>query len=213
MTNTTNCINSPVAVVADIDGVSFNFSGALAEVAQQITGLPATAFPPAEVWSFFKEQWGMTTQEYLDLVHTAISDHGLFELGAPLPGAIAGWRKLRDSGATIHVATNLEYGDVTGLAREQRERWLAAWGFDYDALTYGPDKGAVAQEYLALGHTVYAIDDYAANFTDLTTVGARTYLAHQRWNRHVVTDQRVLDIDEFADVVLEYCANNGTESA
>lgn len=201
MTTTPIDPSRPVVVV-DIDGVVFDFNDALAHAAVVITGRPLHSFPPAEEWDFMPA-WGISLEEYFGLLEEAVRNHDLFARGRPLPGSIAGWRALRAMGSRpfIHVATDCGHGDTIELAREQRVRWLEAWGFDYDALTFTADKGAVAREHLERGHRVFAVDDRPKNFDQLVESGAVTLLAEQRWNRHVDTDRRVRDLAAFADLV------------
>lgn len=189
-------------VVVDIDGVVFDFNDALAHAAVELTGRPLTSFPPAEEWDFMPA-WGISLDEYFALLEEAVRSKDLFTRGRPLPGSIAGWRRLRemDERPLLHVATDCGHGDTTELARAQRVRWLEAWGFDFDELTFTADKGAVAAEHLESGRRVLAIDDRPKNFDQLVEVGAHTFLADQRWNRHVETTRRVRDLAEFADVV------------
>ncbi len=48
-----------------------------------------------------------------------------------------------------------------------------------------------------------AIDDYEENYELLVAAGATTYLADQRWNRHLAGANRVADLRHFAYRVLD----------
>jgi len=190
--------HQPAVAVVDVDGVLFDYSGRLATIAAEVTGRPLHHFPPAESWSFMTEQWGMTFEAYERLVHQGVREYGLFGVGIPLPGALAGWQELRRHVDKIHIATHCGFGETEGLAQQLRLVWLEQWGFTHDALTFTADKAAVAAQYLEESWSVYSIEDYDKNFHALADVGAHSFIQHQRWNRHLETGNRVRDIEEFA---------------
>ena len=187
-----------IVAIIDVDGVLFDYSGSLSLIAAEIAGRPLRCFPPAEVYYFMTEQWGMTPPEYEVLVHGAVREFGLFGFGVPLPGSLAGWTELRRHVDKIHIATHCGFGETEELAQQLRLAWLEQWGFEYDELTFTPDKAAVASEYLAAGWAVYSIEDYEENFRALENAGSNSFIQHQRWNRHIETENRVRDIEEFA---------------
>jgi hypothetical protein len=187
--------------VLDIDGVIYDYPGPVAHAAAIVTGRPLEEFTPATMWRFATVQWGIDPAVYKEITHYAITHRHLFDCGAPLPGSLPGWRRLRTAGVRIHVATAVDFDDLTSKARAQRLHWLADWGFEYDDITFTSNKDSVAAEYLARGYEVHAIDDYEKNILALSLTGATTYVADQLWNRHVQNAIRVPDLIGFAHAV------------
>lgn len=198
-------------IIADVDGVLYDYVGELARVASAITGLHLSNYPTAEVWDVFTEQWGITRERFLELLHDGVREHGFLAGGLPLPGAQAGWRALRELplGVHLHIVTNVGWDETAELAKANRCEWLASWGFWYDDITFTDQKKEVAQRYLDEGYEVFTIDDLPQYFKDYRDVGAVSYLAHQRWNRRVDAGEfRVGDFADFADVVVRHVVVN-----
>jgi phosphoglycolate phosphatase-like HAD superfamily hydrolase len=191
------------AAVIDVDGVLYNYVGRLADVAARHLGRPLSDFPPAQVWNFFSDQWGMTLQEYLALVDIGVERYDFIRIGDPFDGAIEGINQLLDLGVEVHIATDMgEDGDPKGHRRARLE-WLTGQGFDLNTLpvTFTPDKHEVALEYLAQGYQVFALEDKVANYHLLNEAGATCYLLNQNWNRHEPSAHRVSTVLEFAEAV------------
>jgi hypothetical protein len=193
----------PVVALLDVDGVSYSFDTHIAQVAAQVTGRPLRDFPRAEEWDFFINQWGMTLEEFLAVYRHGVTHLNLCREGMPLPGAVAGWQKLVDHGVAIVIATDCGGPGFEQQARDARLEWLAHWSFHHHHIEFTADKGSVATQLLEEGFDVLAIDDKPKNFEALKTAGAKSFLAHQRWNRDIDDGgNRVLDLDEFADIVV-----------
>ena len=188
---------SPTVAIVDVDGVLYDYDGNMAEIAQTMTGRPAHHFPTAEDWDY-KGAWNITPEEFVELVHVGVAEHGFGLVGRPLPGSQAGMAELRTCVDRIHIVTAFGSGRTEDLAHLNRAIWLNEWGFEYDELTFTSKKGAVVTQYLELGWKVYALEDYEGNFRALEDAGATSFLQHQRWNRHVETELRVRDVEEFA---------------
>jgi hypothetical protein len=194
-------------VIADVDGVLYDYVGEFARVASAITGLHLSNYPTAEVWDVFTEQWGITRERFLELLHEGVRNHGFLSGGLPLPGAQVGWRTLRAlvPDARLHIVTNVGWDETAELAKSNRCEWLSNWGFNYDDITFTDQKKPVAQRYLDEGYQVFTIDDLPQYFEDYCDIGAQSYLAHQRWNRRVDAGKfRVGDFADFADVVVRH---------
>ena len=194
-----------MALVAlmDVDGVLFDFVAAMSRSAQELLGEPENHFPPAETWDFIGEQWGLPSGSYARIFQHGINEIAMLRHGTPLPGAIAGWRALRAlPDLRLHVVTNIGGDGTLGeLARTQRRDWLATWGFDYDAIDFTGDKGELAARYLDDGWSVVALDDAEQHLAQYRGAGVEAFVAHQRWNRHLVDFPRVLDVDDFASTM------------
>jgi hypothetical protein len=190
------------AVVLDVDGVMYPYSDNLALVAIAHTGRPAEDFPAAKTWSFFKNEWNMSLEEYLELVDIGVEKYNFFHEGTPYDNSIEGVQALIDLGVEVHIATDLgSDGDPKGH-RRARTAWLnarpATAGLE---VTFTPDKASVAAMYLARGNVVYALEDKVENYRSLIAAGAICYLVNRNWNQHEVGANRVDDVLEFAEIV------------
>ena len=193
----------PVAIL-DIDGVVYPFVTPLSVVASKHTGRPLEHFPEALVWDFFKDQWGLSTPEFLELMAIGAREHGLFG-GAtdPYPKAVPGIKLLQELGVHVHFATDCgDAQDSTG-ARANRLAWLARPDIDLAEIdiTFTADKAAVALSYIEQGHRVYAADDRPENYEALAAVGAIAFLQDQKYNEFLIDAQRIHDLVEFAELI------------
>lgn len=195
-------MNDKVAIV-DIDGVVYDYVTKLADIAAIHLDKPRDQFPPSKKWYFF-EDWGLNKKEYFDLVDVAASEYDLIVDGDPFPGAHEGWRALIDNGVRIHVATACGGSGEpdSHLRRRSRVLWLAEHGFEYNYISFVKDKASVVFPYLAEGKEIYAIDDSVHNFQALEATGAHTYLLNQAWNEYYETSNKINNMVEFADIVL-----------
>lgn len=187
-------ISSPVCLV-DIDGVVYPFDRALAEVAVVLFDRPLSEFPPAETWDFMYEQWRLTEQQYRDLYYAGVQEHRLFERGAPLPGSVEGWNRLRDTGHRVHVVTHVE----GAKAQAQRLRWLEEHGFRFDDITFTGNKAPIARNHLVRGCRVSSVDDLALNVERYREAGAESYVFDQPWNRRHRDLPRVESLSDLAE--------------
>jgi hypothetical protein len=198
---------SPVALL-DIDGVFYDYVSGVAYVASEHLKRPITDFPGAKVWNFFKDQWGLSTKEYLEIVDIGVERYGLIRSGQPFDDAIEGYAELCKLGIDTHIATNLGVeGDANGH-RKARVDWLTEQGFDLRVtqLTFTPDKAAVAQSYLDEGRQVFALEDHVGNYEALNDVGATAFLLTQDWNLDAEHARRVSTVLEFAHQVEQLLA-------
>lgn len=190
-------------VVLDVDGVLYPYSENLALAAIAHTGRPATDFPPAQTWNFFKHEWGMTLEQYLELVDIGVANYGLIHKGSPYDDSIEGVHALLDLGVEVHIATDMgTEGDPKGH-RAARTAWLNACSSRIAGLdvTFTPDKAGVATMFLERGNVVYALEDKVENYRALNAAGAICYLINRNWNRHAFNARRVDTVLEFADIV------------
>jgi hypothetical protein len=197
---------SRIVAVIDIDGVMYDFVGAMAEVASQHLKRPLSEFPGALTYNFYKDQWNMTTPEFLDLMAVGAREYGLFGGNTPpYPMAVEGVRRLHALGVPIHFATDCGDDEDSTGARANRLAWLPFIGLDHGAfdITFTADKPSVALPYIEQGYEVFAIDDKVENFQALLDCGANAYLQDLRMNEHFETDRRVSNLLVFADKVAE----------
>jgi len=192
---------SPVVAVIDVDGVLYDYVHHLGNAAAVHLGRPRSEFPPARVWNFYKDQWGLTTPEFLELVDVAVSNHGFLRTGRPYRDALDGFARLHELDVRIHIATHIgTEGDPNGHQAARRE-WLDEQGFVFADLTFTGDKASVARSYLDQGWRVFALEDNVDNFRSLRDAGASAYLVDQLWNLPEVGAPRVTSVKQFAEVI------------
>jgi 5'(3')-deoxyribonucleotidase len=160
-----------VRIGVDLDGVCYDFVGALRKWIHESTGRPLATMPDAECWDFFKYQWNMPTAEFLRLFDAGVAAGRIFRFGPPLPGAVAGVQALQDAGHEIHIVTNRPQPG----ARENTLRWLAQHRIPFDSLTFSADKTCVPTDVF--------IDDNIENYEALRAAGVSAVFYDQAWNR------------------------------
>ena len=194
--------DSPTTVaVIDVDGVIYDYVTHLGNAAAAHYDRPRELFPAAQVWDFFKDQWNITTSEYLNLVDVGVAQYGFISTGEPMLDSREGFQLLAELGVRVHIATHLgRDGDDNGL-RAARVAWLEAHGFEFAELTFTPDKASVAKRYIDQGVRTYALEDNVDNFLALADVGAAAYLVDQAWNAYAVYAPRVRSVLEFAKII------------
>jgi hypothetical protein len=194
---------SPIAAIIDVDGVLYDYVGDLAVIAATHLNRPLSDFPPAQVWEFFSKQWGLSLQEYLELVDVGVTDYGFIRTGTPLIDSIEGIHCLISAGVEVHIATDLgEPGDPKGHQRARLD-WLSAQGLDLTTLpvTFTSNKHDVAEDYLSRGYRVFALDDKVTNYHLLNEVGATCYLFTQNYNRTEPAVNRTSSVLAFAEAL------------
>jgi 5'(3')-deoxyribonucleotidase len=149
----------------DLDNVVYPFVSVLGDWVSAVTGRLRAELPDETCWEFYKEQWGYTTAEFLDLYRRAVDNSYLFSQGVPIEGSIDGINELKDLGHTIHFATDRFVGK---FAQANTEQWLIANEIHYDSLTYTKDKTIVRADAF--------IDDKPSNVDDLLKIGCKAYL-------------------------------------
>lgn len=193
-----------LAAVIDVDGVMYDFVGELARVASIHLRKDISCFPPAEVWNFFSDQWGISFDTYKELVDVGVAKYGLIRYGDEFKDSSRGVATLLECGVKVHIATDLgKDGDENGH-RRARLAWLEDIGVDLDEVlvTFTPDKAQVARVYLDQGYDVFALEDKAENYAALEEAGALCYLLDQKWNHFVAGARRVNSVLEFAQLVV-----------
>lgn len=176
-------------LMVDLDGVVYDFVDTLTYWCRWREGMSSDRLPYPASWDFYRDQWGLTLEEFLAIGGRAVDDGYLFAEGYSIEGAIDGLHALRDAGHTIHIATDRSYGS---RSVENTERWLTANAVPYDSLTFGRDKSVVDAD-------IY-IDDRDKNVEALRAAGKSAVIFDQPWNQNV-DGPRVYDWPEFVSFV------------
>ncbi len=149
----------------DLDGVVYDFTGALREHVHITTGRSRESMPDPTCWEFYAVDWGMTLDEYLDFARDGVESGGVFSFGVPMSGAVETMTRLKDAGHTLHIVT------ARGLAPRAFEKtcsWLRRHKVPFDTLTFAEDKTVVKLDAF--------IDDRPKNVDELRAAGVAAFL-------------------------------------
>lgn len=162
-------------VAIDLDGVVYPFAQEFYKFCSK--ALDTNDLPAATRWHFY-EDWGLTEEEYLHLLHEA-SNAGVFVNGEPPVGAQAAWNAISAMGAKIHVITARppeSWADTTW--------WLDQWKLRADALHFTEDKWLFA--YMLGDGKGMLLDDSPKYLQSLDQYdGVIPVVYDQPWNRDV----------------------------
>lgn len=106
----------------DLDGVVYNFHVPFCKLAEK--KLKRELDYP-ECWNFFAEQWGITFQEFDELMAFGVKYRNLWWVGPEIEGAKNGLQELIDDGHEIVIITHRGPKGAEMEARWATEHWLA----------------------------------------------------------------------------------------
>lgn len=178
----------------DVDGVCFDFVGAVADYADKDR-------PKADKWHFF-EEWGWNRKRFCKECRSYVRiSGGLFWSGYRIDGAFAGVRALLEAGhRVVFVTARNGFGDSSldyVVARRTRD-WIEwVFGIPDPIVHFSAQKDEAAR----LFNIDYFLDDKPENVEALRKVGVKAYLFDQPWNRDHLTMRRVGSWEEFVAVV------------
>lgn len=184
----------------DIDGVLYPFDTMMTRRVEQTKGLrPGTLDDHALTWHWYRDQWGMSDEEFVTHLRNGVKYGVLYSAGFPTAGAVAAVRRMADAGHRIHYITNRDLpGLDPGLVRLRTREWLNSHGFHVDSLTVSADKTLVRTDVF--------LDDRPENIRALKDAGHPcAVLWDKPYNRHV-NGTRVNDFHEF-ELLVRYRAH------
>lgn len=115
-------------------------------------------------WEMHKD-YGITLQEWLDVLEAATKDGSLYH-GAPMLGTVTALQRLKDEGHSVHLVTARGFFSWGTLIRSLTVQWLADNEIPHDSLTFTKDKSLLRIDVLA--------DDALHNVTAATEAGIAT---------------------------------------
>lgn len=186
----------------DIDNVIYPWSTIFTRWVERRKGLPpGTLDDHAKSWTWYKDQWGMGTPEFLDHYTAGVHAGVIFAEGDPTAGSVSALRRLHLAGHRLHyVSDRTLHGVTTEHAFTVTHRWLHDHGFPVDSLTITPDKASVSTDIF--------IDDKPENIEQLLVAGHPMPVLWDRpHNRQWAEWQapaslaRVTDWHQFVDLV------------
>jgi hypothetical protein len=114
----------------DLDGVVYDFDGAMGDLCARITGRPREDFPKPTTWHM-NEDWNMTPEEWRKLFKEAIF-FGIFDQGEDyaIDGALEGVTRLKEAGYRIRFVSHKMFPHTDGW--NEYDDWQAVT----DAITW-----------------------------------------------------------------------------
>lgn len=180
----------------DLDGVCYDFAGALRYYLVSEHGFSAEAMPEPTCWEFYSNDWNITSGEFVSFCDAGVNAGVIFTHGDPIEDAANQLRRLRAAGHTIHIITDRSFGANDGEAsREATKAWLRLHGIPYDTLDFTADKTSVPTDVM--------IDDKVENVDALILADCDALLLDRPWNRDGRHRDRVVSLEKFVDYVLD----------
>lgn len=166
----TSVANDRFMLGLDLDGTCADFYGRMREIAALHTGTPLNELTEDVDWSL--SAWGIGEDRYEELHREAVSEHGLFETMAPLPGSTEALQRLVAEGVSLRIITHrLILPSLHAETIRQTVNWLDAhripyWDLcfmrrkdDVDADLYVEDSVHNIERLIAAGCDVLIIDN------------------------------------------------------
>lgn len=169
----------------DLDGVCYDFVAALRTWLTS-KGRDPRGLPEANCWDFFRDQWGMTTAEFIAECAEGVDAGVIFREGDPMPQARWALQALHGMGHTVHIVTDRSFGR---RSQENTAAWLAEHGIRFDSLTFSADKTIVRTDAF--------VDDKPANVEALRKAGVRAFLFDRPHNQEARHLRRVATLADF----------------
>lgn len=200
----------PRDIGVDLDGVMYNFAGALSRYAEQ-RGLFGPGDTPdhdedVDSYNFWKDEWGWQLSQFMEVTREGIEAGHVFRRGDPYPDAVAGFQAMQAAGHRLHVITDRRWPGAEDEAEQSTRDWLEQNGIRPDSITFTKDKTAIL-DVAENPDTAAFIEDLAKNAEALDQAGVETWLVDRPWNRHYATPRRMPSMGEFSErIVAGRCA-------
>lgn len=129
----------------DVDNVLYPWSTVYTRWVERRKGLlPGALDDVALSWTWYRDQWGMETDEFLKHYTAGVLAGVIFTHGDPDIGSVSTARRLHEAGHRLHYITNRV---IPGVDEEhawfKTFEWLSRHGFPIDSLTVSADKNSV----------------------------------------------------------------------
>lgn len=177
----------------DLDGCAADFGFEVRETLIELNH-PASLHPtfhnPVDNWYFYRA-WGMDDKEFVNICDQGV-DRGIIFSRSPMHMFTKdAFDLIKAKGHEIHIVTDRSFGSKS---EQNTLDWLDRNLLHYDYITFTADKTSVPELDVM-------VDDKPENFEALNNAGILTYMLTRPWNKHVDTDQRVLDLLHYAEIV------------
>ena len=165
----------------DLDGTMNKFVDAFRDDIHETYGKPLTEMPEPNNWNFYKNQWGYTSQEYVELMRDSVRRNKVFWNNKIEPYAKEIIEDIYRSGYEIYIVTARSFEGVEDLCVEATEHWLAAHEIPHHKLVVSNDKNNLGLDLL--------LDDAPHNIENAELHGTKGVIFDQLWNRHLEGDR------------------------
>jgi len=115
------------------------------------------------VWSFHREDWGLTTEEWMAEFVAGIEAGVIFGPSPAIEGAVEAMLAITSAGDELHLVTSRNVPTVEATARRSTFAWLGELGVPFDSVTVSHDKGAVETDVF--------LEDSVDNYEALEAMG------------------------------------------
>lgn len=174
----------------DLDGVCYNFTDSLKKYLVEHEGFPEYELGETTTWNFFKDDWGMSLEDYLMYFERGVDAGIVFLHGEPHLDCVDVLNRLREDGHTLHIVTWRQVGQ---RSVHNTSDWLLREKIPYDTLTFAKDKTILPVDIF--------IEDNMDNYTSLCESGVRAVLMDRPWNHDLTDAVRVQNWNEFYEFV------------
>lgn len=181
----------------DLDGVAYDFTSSLRHYLITHEGYDPERLQggdtedPNATWTFYKDCWGMTTEEFLTACDRGVDAGVVFLHGEPFEDTVETWKKFRSDGRRLHIITNRSFGT---RSHHNTSEWLERHGVPFDSLIFSSHKTIIQPDVM--------VDDLPDNQQEFLSVGVPCYLYTRPWNMGMEDHgYRVGSWEEFSSVV------------
>jgi len=158
----------------DLDGTCADFYAIMRELAALWTGQDLADLPEEPEWSM--ENWGIGERHYEAFHRFAVTQHKLFEVMPPLPGAPAAIQRLVAEGIRLRIITHrLILPSLHEETIVQTIRWLEQHRIPYWDLCFMREKDDVNADLY--------VEDSKINIERLNAIGAKVVIMNNGTNR------------------------------
>lgn len=178
----------------DLDGVVYDFPGAVAAWFNREHGIPMDKMPTPHQWEIW-HGWGMTKADWIAATDAGVRAGFIYGEGLPTPDAVWVSHKLRADGHTQHIVTARANFGGHLAAQRNTEQWTRRVGFHYDTLDLTSDKTSVAVDVM--------IEDNLDNYDALDAAGVHVVLIDRPWNHDDGQRRRIYRLRQYLHVVDE----------
>lgn len=173
----------------DLDGVVYNYVKDFQDYARRFFEYESKPDFKCDTWNFF-EEWGMHTEEFIQMNEQGVKEGAIFANGSGIPDAVPTLRKLKEDGHFIHIITHRTFGPK---CLENTGKWLEANDVPHDAVTFVEDKTVVSVDIL--------LDDRDTNIIAALDNGVDAVMFDAPYNKDINLP-RVLDWEHFYQYVV-----------
>jgi FMN phosphatase YigB (HAD superfamily) len=161
----------------DLDGVCYDFTASLRHYLIEHEDYDPHQLRSGGVsdhdttWNFYKDCWGMTTEEFLAVCERGVDAGVVFGHGEPFEGTVETLEEFRSDGHRLHIITNRSFGT---RSHHNTSEWLERHKVPFDSLVFSTHKTIIRPDVM--------VDDYPDNQRAFIEAGVPCFLYTRPWN-------------------------------